>query len=168
MVHEFGDRRREYEALDEALLPQAKRSKIAGGAVKRAEEAAAAEPPRERRMMPEFRAETLDDFYKPCPNYRLPAEIGAFSFDEEGTFCLDRSQMRHYNPPSQTSRLSMDLKVGYDGYVPKEKSGAANLGPILRWISVNGHCFKPRSEPLSPNNGASVDTAPNAAHSNER
>ena len=165
MAHEFGDRKREYEALDEALLPQAKRTKISGGAVdvQRAEEA---EP---RKVMPEFRAETSD---KPCPNYRISAEIGAFSFDEEDKFCFDRSQLRYYNPPSHTSRLSMDLNVGYDGYVPREKTGRpGDLKTILRWISVNGHCFKPRSEPLLPNNGSSVDTAaasPNAAGPNER
>ena len=172
MVHDFGGKRRQYEALDEAILPPAaKRDKIAGGAALR-EEKTVKELPRESKMMPEFRAETLDDFYKPCPNYRLPAEIGAFSFGDDGAFCLDRSQLRYYNPPSQMSRLSMDLKVGYDGYIAKEKSGAADLEPILRWISVNGQCFKPKSEPLSPNNGISIDPTAGAynaaASSNER
>ena len=154
MAHESGDRKREYEAL---LLLQA---------AQRAEEAAAAEP---RKVMSEFRAETS---HRPCPNYRILEEIGAFSYDEEDKFCLDRSQLRYYNPPSHTSRLSMDLKVGYDGYVPRKGTGRpGDLEPILRCISVNGHCFKPRSEPLSPNNGSSVDTAtaaPNAAGPNER
>ena len=146
-MHEIGDREKEYEAL----LPAVKRKKISGNASRSAE---AARGPKTRRTMSEFRAETLDDFYKPCPNYRLPAELGAFSFDEKGAFLHDRSQLRYYNPPGQTSRLSMDLKVGYGGYLPKEKSGTPELGPILRWISLNGHCFRPRNEPLSPNNGA--------------
>ena len=161
IMHEFGDRERDNESL---LLP-AKRKKIDGNSARTTAEEA--ETSRERKTpykrmattLPEFRAETLDDFYKPCPNYRLPAELGAFSFDDKGVFQHDRSELRYYNPPSQPSRLSMDLKVGYNGYVPKEKSGAPDLGPILRWISLNGHCFRPRNEPLSPNNGTSADPA---------
>lgn len=137
-------------------LPAAKRKKITGDAQNVDVESETSRERKTTRMMPEFRAESLDDFYKPCPNYRLPVELGAFSFDDEGKFCHDRSQLRYYNPPSQTSRLSMDLKVGYDGFVPNAKSGAPDLEPILRWISVNGRCFKPRSEPLSPNNGTTV------------
>jgi RAT1-interacting protein len=156
-MHEFGDRERDHESL----LPPAKRTKIGGNSARIAAEET--ETTRERKTrrttMPEFRAETLDDFYKPCPNYRLPAELGAFSFDDKGVFQHDRSQLRYYNPPNQPSRLSMDLKVGYDGYVPKEKSGSPDLGPILRWISLNGHCFRPRNEPLSPNNGTSAGRA---------
>ena len=165
-MHEFGDREKEYESLP----PPAKRKKIVGGSAGIAEETETSRERKTKRMMPEFRAETLDDFYKPCPNYRLPAELGAFSFDEKGVFKHDRSQLRYYNPPGHPSRLSMDLKVGYDGYVPKEKSGAPDLGPILRWISTNGHCFKPRNEPLSPNNGTSADpaSAGETAVSNER
>ena len=163
-MHEFGDREREYESL----LPPAKRKKIGGADARIAGEVGAPRQRKTKRMMPEFRAETLDDFYKPCPNYRLPAELGAFSFDDKGAFLHDRSQLRYYNPPSQASRLAFDLKVGYDGYVPKEKSGAPGLGPILRWISANGHCFRPRSEPLSPNNGTSGDPASGVPAHSER
>ena len=150
----------ERDKYEDPLLPLTKRKKSSGDASQNEEYLEMSrDPTRSTRTMPEFRAESLDDFYKPCPNYRLPAELGAFSFDEKGTFRLDRSQLRYYNPPSQVSRLSMDLKVGYDGYVPKEKSGSPELGPILRWISVNGNCFRPRCEPLSPNNGTTGDQA---------
>ena len=152
-MHEFGDGGREYEALPP---PAAKRKKISRDAAGPVPNLALPREPQVRRTMSEFRAEALDDFYKPCPNYRLPAELGAFSFDEKGVFRHDRSQLRYYSSPGQTSRLAMDLKVGYDGYVPKEKSGAPDLGPILRWISLNGHCFRPRNEPLSPNNGTTA------------
>lgn len=161
------------DRYDDSLLPATKRRKIIGDAaqtVGESDSSSRVQRPTSTRMrtMPEFRAESLDDFYKPCPNYRLPAELGAFSFDDKGLFRQDRSQLRYYNPPSQVSRLSFDLKVGYEGYVPKEKSGAAELGPILRWISVNGNCFRPRSEPLSPNNGAIGDSAAPAQGSNVR
>lgn len=170
IMHGWGD-----DKYPRSFQPAAKRMRTAGEAQSLDE----SETSRERKspqMMPEFRAEGLDDFYKPCPNYRLPVELGVFSFDDEGKFCHDRSQLRYYNPPSQTSRLSMDLKVGYDEFIPKAKSGAPNLEPILRWICVNGHCFRPRSEPLSPNNGITTAetsaTAPAgvspASSSNER
>ena len=151
----------EKDRYEDSLLPETKRRKIIGDAAQNVGDRESSHVQRSTatRTMPEFRAESLDDFYKPCPNYRLPAEIGAFSFDDKGIFRHDRSQLRYYNPPSQVSRLSFDLKVGYEGFVPKEKSGAADLEPILRWISVNGNCFRPRSEPLSPNNGVVSDSA---------
>ena len=168
-MHEAGR-----DQYDSSLLPAAKRKKIAGGGQSAADESETSRERKTTRTMPEFRAESLDEFYKPCPNYRLPVELGAFSFDSEGKFCHDRSQLRYYNPPSQMSKLliQMDLKVGYNEFVPKEKSAAPDLGPILRWISINGHCFRPRSEPLSPNNGISADSAATASapspSSNER
>ena len=151
----------ERDRHDGSLLPAAKRKKIAGGEQQSVDEAETSRERQTTRTMPEFRAESLDDFYKPCPNYRLPVELGAFSFDDEGKFCHDRSQLRYYHPPCQVSKLlmPMDLKVGYEKFVPKAKSGAPDLEPILRWITVNGHCFKPRNEPLSPNNGTSVDSS---------
>lgn len=164
IMHELGEREHD------ALLPPAKRKKIGGGVTKIADEEADPSPRewKTKRTMPEFRAETLDDFYKPCPNYRLPVELGAFSFDEKGTFRHDRSEQRYYHPPSHSSRVSLDLKVGYKGYIPKEKSGAPDLGPILRWISLNGHCFRPRNEPLSPNNGTAASSTAETTSSVER
>ena len=153
-MHE--ERERDVDAED-LLLPVAKRKKITGDA--RDNSAKRSHGRTTTRTMSEFPASSLDDFYKPCPNYRLPMELGAFSYDAEGAFCHDRSQLRYYNPPSQPSRLFMDLKVGYDGYVPKAKSGCPDLEPILRWISFNGHCFRPRNEPLSPNNNGTAAAA---------
>lgn len=165
----------EWESNHPLFQPSAKRIKIAGE-TQGVDESETSRDRRSPQTMPEFRAESLDDFYKPCPNYRLPVELGAFSFDDEGRFCHDRSQLRYYNPPSHTSRLSMDLKVGYEAYIPKPKSGSPNLEPILRWISINGHCFRPKSEPLSPNNGTTTAAtaatvpavSPTLASSNER
>ena len=99
----------------------------------------------------EFPVRNLEDFYKPCPNYRLPMEIGSFSLDAEGKVQLDRRQLRYYTPPLTTTRVMLDLRVGYDKFVPKKQNVPANkLNPILEWINGNGECFRPRSQPLSP------------------
>ena len=103
----------------------------------------------------EFPASSLDDFYKPCPHYRLPVELGAFSFDRHGVFCHDRSQRRYFHPPSHPPKFVIDLKVGYDSFKPKNND-PPSLEPILRWISLNGHCFRPRLEPLSPSKNGNV------------
>ena len=99
----------------------------------------------------EFPVRNLEDFYKPCPNYRLPMEIGSFSLDVKGKVRLDRSQLRYYTPPLTTTRVMLDLRVGYDKFVPKKRNVPANkLDPILEWINGNGDCFRPRTQPLSP------------------
>lgn len=145
------------------LPPAAKRKKFSGEGSDSEEQLRE----RESTMLPmaEFPASSLDDFYKPCPSYRLPLELGAFSFNDKGEFCHDRSQLRYYSPPSQTPRLALDLKVGYEGYEPKPDSGVAHVEPILKWISLNGHCFRPRSDPLSPNNGAVSTSTKSPVHS---
>ena len=101
----------------------------------------------------EFPVRNLEDFYKPCPNYRLPMEIGSFSLDAKSQVRLDRSQLRYYTPPLATTRVMLDLRVGYAKFVPKKENVPANkLNPILEWINGNGDCFRPRTQPLSPPN----------------
>ena len=98
----------------------------------------------------EFPLRSLEDFYKACPSYRLPVEIGSFSIDEKGQQKLDRSELKYFSPPGHGSR--MDLKVGYDKYVPSQRNVPADkLNPILKWINANGDCFRPKSAgPKSP------------------
>ena len=108
----------------------------------------------------EFPVRNLEDFYKPCPNYRLPMEIGSFSLDAKGKVQLDRSQLRYYTPPQITTRVMFDLRVGYDKFVPKKCNVPANkLDPILEWINGNGDCFRPRRQPLSPPNVSSSSSS---------
>ena len=101
-------------------------------------------------LQSEFPLRNLEDFYKACPSYRLPVEIGAFSINEKGRQQLDRTELRFFSPPSHPTR--MDLKVGYDKYVPSKRNVPADkLNPILRWINANGDCFRPKtSGPKSP------------------
>ena len=107
----------------------------------------------------EFPVRNLEDFYKPCPNYRLPMEIGSFSLDTKGKVQLDRSQLRYYTPPQIATRVMFDLRVGYDRFVPKKCNVPANkLDPILEWINGNGDCFRPRRQPLSPPNVSSLSS----------
>ena len=99
----------------------------------------------------EFPVRALEDFYKPCPSFRLPIEIGAFSLDHEGEFQLDRTQLRYYVLPAHPTRPNFDLNIGFSQFVPNKRNVPSNkLDPILRWISQNGDCFRPRSQPLSP------------------
>ena len=108
----------------------------------------------------EFPVRNLEDFYKPCPNYRLPMEIGSFSLDTKGKVQLDRSQLRYYTPPQIATRVMFDLRVGYDRFVPKKCNVPANkLNPILEWINGNGDCFRPRRQPLSPPSVSSSSSA---------
>ena len=148
----------EERSVAEDLPPAAKRKRISDDGYGKEGSERLLHERRSTLNMSEFPASSLDDFYKPCPNYRLPVELGAFSFNSEGAFCHDRSQLRYYYPPSQPSRMVMDLRVGYDRFQPKD-SGAPSLEPILRWISLNGHCFKPRTQLLSPNNNGEVASA---------
>ena len=116
----------------------------------------------------EFPVRNLEDFYKPCPNYRLPMEIGSFSHDTKGKVQLDRSQLRYYTPPQVATRVMYDLRVGYDKFVPKKGNVPANkLDPILEWINGNGDCFRPRTQPLSPPNVSSSSSS-SSAHSDPR
>ena len=108
----------------------------------------------------EFPVRNLEDFYKPCPNYRLPMEIGSFSLDTKGKVQLDRSQLRYYTPPQVATRVMFDLRVGYDKFVPKKGNVPTNkLNPILEWINGNGDCFRPRRQPLSPPNVSSSSSS---------
>lgn len=100
----------------------------------------------------EFPLRNLEDFYKDCPTYRLPVEVGSFSMDNQGKQQLDRSQLKYFSPPAlppTSSRLNFDLRVGYDKFVPSAKGvPTEKLNPILRWIAMNGDCFRPK--PFSP------------------
>lgn len=100
----------------------------------------------------EFPVRNLEDFYKACPSYRLPVEIGSFSQDEKGKQHMDRNQLRYFSPPAASSRLNFDLKVGYDEYIPSKRNVPSDkLNPILRWIAENGDCFRPKvCGPKSP------------------
>lgn len=81
----------------------------------------------------------LEDFYKPNPPFRLPVEIGCFSFDSKGSLVLDRSGLKAFSPPA---KVGVDLKVGYSDFQSKPE-GAPELTPILTWISHNWQCFQP-------------------------
>ena len=109
------------------------------------------------------------DFYKACPSYKLPKEVGAFSLNSEGSLVLDRSQLKYYTPPS---RFNFDLKVGFDSFVPKKENVPANKlkkKPILSWINSNGDCFRSRSQPKSPDVVAPAKNVNgNAAENTER
>ena len=109
-------------------------------------------PVQENHIKSEFPLRNLEEFYKTCPTYRLPVEVGSFSLDNKGRHQLDRSQLKYYSQPFPYSRLNFDLKVGYDKYVPINRSVPTDkLNPILRWIAVNGDCFRPKMfSPKSP------------------
>ncbi len=114
----------------------------------------------------EFPLRSLEEFYKACPSYRLPVEIGSFSLDEKGQQKLDRSELRYFSPPSHNSR--MDLKVGFEKYVPGKRNVPSDkLNPILRWINVNGDSFRPKSAgPKSPDKGRLSDSVAAATTEN--
>lgn len=154
----------------EDLLPKAKRPKLSrehSGHGQGTEDVEKTPASRHSLLKAEFPLLNLEDFYKPCPNYRLPMEIGAFSINGEGELCLDRSQLRYYAPPG---RLSLDLKVGFDSYVPKKENVPADkLQPILKWISSNGNCFRPKSAHLkSPDKNGEVDSSSGVLDSSNR
>ena len=115
----------------------------------------------------EFPLRNLEEFYKTCPTYRLPVEVGSFSLDNKGRHRLDRSQLMYFSPPPlASSRLNFDLKLGYDKYVPSPRSVPSDkLNPILRWIAVNGDCFRPKqfspksSEKIKGNGGVAMGGA---------
>ena len=88
----------------------------------------------------DFVASNLEDFYKPNPPFRLPVEIGHFSFDAKGNMTFDKSALKHY---AQPSKLGLDLRVGYDKFVPKFNQ-TPDLTHILTWISHNWGCFLPK------------------------
>ena len=125
----------------EEVRPATKRRKL----VEEEENASSRREPPSRPAplkMSEFLVADLEEFYKPCPSYRLPLEIGAFSHDEQGRLRMDRSQLQYYAPPV-SARPHLDLRVGYEGFAPKTKNTSIN--PILAWIAGHGECFKPRA-----------------------
>ena len=136
--------------------PSAKRARLSledgDRALQQAKKAQSAATTAPAQIKAEFPLRSLEDFYKDCPTYRLPVEVGSFSLDNQGKQHLDRSQLRYFSQPSlppTSSRLNFDLKVGYDKYIPAPRSVPTDkLNPILRWIAVNGDCFRPK--PLSP------------------
>ena len=96
----------------------------------------------------EFPVRELEEFYKDCPAYRLPVELGCFSLDSCGKYVGDRSQLKSYAPPT---KLNFDLSIGWSDFVPKKCSvPTSKLDPILRWIEHNGHQFLPKANPKSP------------------
>lgn len=86
----------------------------------------------------DFLVSRLEDFYKPNPPFRLPVEIGSFSFDSSGIMVLNRSGLRYF---SQPPRLGFDLKIGYDSFECKLNQ-TPDLTDILKWISYNWSCFQ--------------------------
>lgn len=88
----------------------------------------------------DFVASNLEDFYKPNPPFRLPVEIGCFSFNDKGKMVLDKRGLKYF---SQPSKLGLDLRVGYDKFVPKWNQ-TPDLTCILTWISHNWGCFLPK------------------------
>lgn len=106
-------------------------------------------PRDERTQGPrEFPVRELQEFYKDCPAYRLPVELGCFSLDSRGKYVDGRHQLRLYAPPG---KLNLDLSVGWSEFVPKKCSvPTSKLDPILRWIVHNGHQFLPKANPKSP------------------
>ena len=140
------------------LLPPAKRPRVEPDLIQGTENAR--KPPASKQPLQtvEFPLFNLEDFYKPCPSYRLPVEIGAFSINGTGELRLDRSQLKYYAPPG---RLNLDLKVGYSSFVPKKENVPANkLQPILKWISSNGDCFRPKAaHPKSPDKNGEVSNS---------
>lgn len=120
----------------------------------------------------EFPVTSLDDFYKQCPTYRLPVELGAFSLDDNGKVKHDRSQLRYYVLPAHPTRPNFDLNIGFAQYSSTNKNvPSSKLDPILKWVSSHGNCFRPRAQPLSPteslksqnsvgNGGAAESTPP--------
>ncbi len=145
-------------ALGQRGAPSAKRAKLStedGSAAPRHPDSA-----HPQDITSEFPLRSLEDFYKDCPTYRLPVEIGSFSLDNKGKQVLDRSQLKYFSPPppppiSSRQNLNFDLRVGYDKYVPSPRSVPADkLNPILRWVAMNGDCFRPKPfSPKSPNKG---------------
>lgn len=140
------------------LLPSAKRKKVEDGGMQlpsRMSQSASTQlnSIQEGHIKSEFPLRNLEDFYKTCPTYRLPVEVGSFSLDNKGKQQLDRTQLKYFSPPAPTSsRLNFDLKLGYDRYVPsKQNVPSDKLNPILRWIANNGDCFRPKQfSPKSP------------------
>lgn len=91
--------------------------------------------------------------------------------DENGKVKQDRSQLRYYVLPAHPTRPNFDLNIGFAQFTSANKSVPSNkLDPILKWVSSHGDCFRPRTQPLSPNeslksqtsleNGASEATSP--------
>lgn len=151
--------------VDFLVAPAAKRAKLSAGDGNAQQVAGASRhlvskhltSIQENHIKSEFPLRSLEDFYKDCPTYRLPVEIGSFSLDNKGKQLLDRSQLRYYVAPpphsSSSNRLNFDLKLGYDKYVPTPRSvPSEKLNPILRWVASNGDCFRPKPfSPKSPN-----------------
>ena len=87
------------------LLPPAKRPRVEPDLIQGTENAR--KPPASKQPLQtvEFPLFNLEDFYKPCPSYRLPVEIGAFSINGTGELRLDRSQLKYYAPPGRLNQI---------------------------------------------------------------
>ena len=134
-----------------------------------AEDEAHQQPAKPSGKISDFVVSRLDDFYKPNPPFRLPVEIGSFSFNDKGGLQLDRSGLRYY---THTTKLGFDLKVGYDSYKPKLNQ-TPDLTVILNWLSHNWNCFLPKmkgqtsfdGKPLDDLNGSGPVVQTTAPHS---
>jgi hypothetical protein len=115
-------------------LPPLKKPKISN------EEGKSKQAPKLPPRCSDFVASNLEDFYKPNPPFRLPVEIGCFSFDSNGKMVLDKSGLRYFSRPT---KLALDLTVGYDKFIPKLNQ-TPDLTCILTWISHNWGCFLPK------------------------
>lgn len=133
------------------------------------DEAQQQQPAKPSGKISDFVVSRLEDFYKPNPPFRLPVEIGSFSFNDKGDLQLDRSGLRYY---THTTKLGFDLKVGYDAYKPKLNQ-TPDLTVILNWLSHNWNCFLPKmkgqtsfdGKPLDDLNGSGPVVQTTAPHS---
>lgn len=134
----------------EEEVPSSKRSKICKEEDSRHQQLA-------RKMsLPkcsDFMVSHLEDFYKPNPPFRLPVEIGSFSFDSEGEMVLDRSGLRYFFQPP---KLGLNLKVGFDQF-ERKLNQTPNLNAILTWVSHNWNCFLPKLTSQSSVEGSKPD-----------
>ena len=105
----------------------------------------------------DFIVSNLEDFYKPNPPFRLPVEVGSFSFDSQGQLLLDKSGLRYYCQPP---KLGLDLKVGFDKFKLRLNQ-TPDLTSILSWISHHWDCFLPKLR-----GQGSIDCLPNESSEN--
>lgn len=106
---------------------------------------------------PNFVVSNLEDFYKPNPPFRLPVEVGSFSFDSQGQLVLDKSGLRYYYQPP---KLGLDLNVGFDKF-KRKLNQTPDLTNILTWISYHWDCFLPKLR-----GQGSIDCLPNDSSEN--
>jgi len=86
-------------------------------------------------------------------------ELGGFSFDENGDFADDRSQLRVYSPPStqnveklrqrkrkprgtadllRSVTVEWDLMKGFETFIQKDENVTEHLDTLLKWLQLRG------------------------------